>query len=51
VLLDYAAKHWYEHAKMAHEKEPPVTLAVQLLDYQESSSFLYWLRIWDPDRP
>jgi hypothetical protein len=51
VLLDYAAKHWYEHTKTAHEKFPLATLAAQLLDNQESSNFLNWLRIWEPDKP
>jgi hypothetical protein len=50
ALLDYAAKYWYKHAKTADEKFPLATLAIQLLD-EESSSFLNWLRIREPDRP
>ena len=51
-LLKYAAKYWFNHAKAAAQDSQNGTnfLSFRLLNTAESSSFINWLRIFDPDR-
>lgn len=55
-LLDYAAAHWHDHARIAlragdhgAHTEHFISSAVQLLDESRGSAYLNWLRISDPD--
>ena len=48
-LLGYAARYWYDHARMADEQTGIDSQICSFLNDTKTSAFLNWLRIWEPD--
>ena len=51
-LLDYAAKNWYNHARMVQtgSQNTADTMSFRILDATRNLSFHNWLRVFQPDR-
>jgi len=53
-LLDYACKHWFEHAgRLTDDADRRITnrLSEKLLTPEGNFAFFNWLRVFEPDRP